>query len=336
MHRNFRAAFLVCAAAAGAGLVCAQDVAEGGIALLYGTPEKGPRGESISEFEALLQKPNATGTFGSPGPEVEHATDSNISGDWSWSITIVADLPIPSPPQDSDKFYTGGQLVFHGPFTTTNNSTSSTPNAAVKDDWSVCLYDWSLQDVAYPAALRADNGTCLSMLSRECIAGIERLANSKHTSRGCSCPTASDVPECAELGNVGALWSTTCGAAWYNASDIRGWGADGLQKSTFGDVHPHERRNTTAYNHIGSLAWPVMASIRSFTTGGSVMATMSCPRADTATEGSIAPTDEGLDGGDGQGQDAGDVQSDQQDGGDRVDANWLILGSLLVGTILRA
>lgn len=84
MHNTFRTAFFVCAASAGAGLVCAQRVAEGGIETSYGAGE-GPRRESKSDFAALLQRPNATGTFSIPGPGVGNPTDPNISGDWSWS-----------------------------------------------------------------------------------------------------------------------------------------------------------------------------------------------------------------------------------------------------------
>lgn len=249
----------------------------------------------------------------------------------------MADLPVPSPPQDRDKFYTGGELVFNVPYTI--NNTSTTSDEAIEDDWSLCLYTWSLWDTAYPDSLRQDNGTCLSTLSSECIAAIEESAASGHTSRGCSCPKASDLPECASLGDDTDLWSNNCASSLYNASDMRAWEeAGGVRRTIFGDMYPHERGNTTAYNYIGSLAWPVMASIRSFTTEGSsgITPQMSCPRADTATEGSIAPTDDGLDSGDDQGQGTGDGQGDQEDGGDRVNANWLVLGGLLMVIMLIA
>lgn len=239
----------------------------------------------------------------------------------------MADLPIVSPSEDDGDFYTGGKLVFNGPFSTSN--ASSTSNDAVDDDLSVCLYDWFLWSTAYPDVLRSDNGTCLSVLSSECVAAIEREATSKHRSERCSCPIASNLPECAALGDDNALWSTNCAAAWYNASDIRAWGSDGLEKHTFGGGYGHDRGNITAYNYIGSLAWPVMASFRSNKTGGFMTAKLSCPRADTATEGSIAPTDDGLDAGDGE-----DGQSDQEDGAGQMNANWLVLGGLLVVTML--
>lgn len=251
----------------------------------------------------------------------------------------MADLPIPpSVAHDGEEFYTGGKLVFNSPFSPANDS--STSNDAIDDDWMVCLYEWILWDAAYPAPLRADNGTCLSVLSSECIAAMEQAAASKHTSWGCSCPIAREIPECAVLGDGAELWSSTCAAGWYNASRIRAWGVEGLETRTFGDAYGRQYGNTTSYNHIGSLAWPVMASFRDLRPGGQVTAKLSCPRAETATEGSMTPTSEDLDGEDGQGQegddgqDGDDGQNDQQGGGGRINANWLVLGGLLVVTVL--
>lgn len=246
---------------------------------------------------------------------------------------MVADLPIPpSTSHDGEDFYTGGKLVFNSPFSPADNSSTSVD--AIEDDWMVCTYEWSLWNTAYPAPLRADNGTCLSVLSPECVAAMEQAATSKHTSRGCSCPIAREIPECAVLGDDAGLWSSNCAAAWYNASEIRAWGVDGLERTIFGDAYGRERGNTTSYNHIGSLAWPVMASFRELRTGGQVTAKLSCPRAETATEGSIAPIAEGLDGGDGQGQESEDGQNDQQGSGGRINANWLIVVGLLTVTLL--
>lgn len=224
-------------------------------------------------------------------------------------------------------------MVFKGPSSPAN--ASSSPGDHVDDDWSVCLYEWSVWGAAYPASLRSDNGTCFSVLRTECIAAIEKEAASKHTPRGCTCPIAREIPECADVGDDNALWSTTCGANWYNASDIRAWGDDGLEKITFGSASAHERGNTTAYNYIGSVAWPVMASFSSVGSGGLVTAKLSCPRAEMATEGSVAPNEDGLDAGDGQGQNGVDGQSDQQGGGVRTNANWVVLGGLLMVAVFR-
>lgn len=245
----------------------------------------------------------------------------------------MADLPIPSDvAHDGEDFYTGGKLVFNSPYSPVDNS--STSNDGIDDDWMVCTYEWSLWNTAYPAPLRADNGTCLSMLSPECVAAMEHAAASKHTTRKCSCPRVREIPECAALGDDAGLWTSNCAAGWYNVSAIRAWGVNGLERNIFGDAYGRERGNITSYNHIGSLAWPVMASFRELRAGGQVTAKLSCPRADTATEGSVAPTAEGLDEGGGQDQESDDGQNEQQGGGDRISANWLVLGGLLAVTVV--
>lgn len=246
-------------------------------------------------------------------------------------VSVLADLPIPSSSEDSDEFYTGGRLVFNTPFSAADVSSGSSDST--DDDWSICLYEWSVWGAPYPASLRTDNGTCSSVLSSGCIAAIEREAASNHTSRRCKCPIARKLPECAELGDDNTLWSTTCGANWYNSSSVRAWGDQGLEKITFGSPNAHDRGNTTAqgaYNDIGSVAWPVMASFSDLRTGGLVTAKLSCPRAETATEGSVAPNAEGLDAEDGQGQNGGDDQSSQEGGGYKADMNWLVFGGLVM------
>lgn len=73
-----------------------------------------------------------------------------------------------------------------------------------------------------------------------------------------------------------------------------------------------------------------MASFSDLRTGGLVTAKLSCPRAETATKGSVAPNAGGLDAGDGQGQNGSDDQSSQDGGGYKVDMNWLVFGGLLM------
>lgn len=259
---------------------------------------------------------------------------TSVRADLTTLVSVLADLPIPSTSDDSDEFYTGGKLVFNTPFSAADNSSSS--SEPMDDNWSVCLYEWTVWFAAYPASLRTDNETCSSVLSSECIAAIEREAASKHTSERCRCPTARELPECAELGDDNVLWSTSCSANWYNSSSVRAWGDQGLEKMTFGSPDAHERDNKTAYNNIGSVAWPVMASFRDLRTGGLVTANLSCPRAETAVEGSVAPSAEGLDAGDGQGQNDGDDQSGQEGGGYKADMNWLVFGGLLMVNIFAS
>lgn len=88
MNKSLRKILFSCLAAAGTGLWLAeaQEVAEGGIKALYGTSDQGPWHEAKSDFDALLQSPNATGNFPVPGPSISPtATASDTSDGWSWS-----------------------------------------------------------------------------------------------------------------------------------------------------------------------------------------------------------------------------------------------------------
>lgn len=88
MHINLRKILFSYVAAAGTGLWLAeaQKVVEGGIAALYGTSKRGPWQEEVSDFDNLLQRPNATGNFPIPGPNVSsNSTAFGTSEGWSWS-----------------------------------------------------------------------------------------------------------------------------------------------------------------------------------------------------------------------------------------------------------
>lgn len=88
MHINLRKILFSCVATAGTGLWLAeaQKVVEGGIAALYGTSKRGPWQEEVSDFDNLLQRPNATGNFPISGPNVSsNSTVFGTSEGWSWS-----------------------------------------------------------------------------------------------------------------------------------------------------------------------------------------------------------------------------------------------------------
>ncbi|KAI0126718.1 hypothetical protein BJ170DRAFT_684298 [Xylariales sp. AK1849] len=311
------------AAAAGIGIssvAAAQDAVEGSISILQGTDDKGPWNEPRAEFDTLLNSPNATGDFPIAGPNISAPfSSSSVIDGWSWSIAVVANLPIANSStlaaEYGDKFYTGGKLTFNGP---PSLRSSSSQNLTVDDDWQICLFSWQLDGAAYPDELRVDDGTCSSVLSSQCISDIEKAATASHGAGRCECPLSRDIPSCTALGNDSALWDSTCGGSFYNASQIRAWEEGRLEQEVYGGTTAHDRGNITAYNYIGSVAWPVMAS---FGNGNRTTASMSCVRANTAVEGSTAPTG---DGGEAGGQD------DQQNSGSRISGHWFVLGIFII------
>lgn len=254
--------------------------------------DRGPWNEPRSEFDALLNKPNATGKFPIAGPNIStpYSETRPIDG-WSWSIDVVADFPIANSKTQAahygTKFYTGGKVTLNAPI----SLLSSSGNLTVDDDWQVCVFGWQLDGADYPDKLRTDDGTCSSLLTSECISGIYEAATKMNFGGNCICPLSRDIPSCARLGNDSELWDMNNYAGLYNATRIREWKDGKLDVEVYGGGTAHDRGNSTAYNYIGSLAWPRMVS---FGTKNQSAISLTCVRAVNATEGSTAPTGEGL------------------------------------------
>ncbi|KAI1425417.1 hypothetical protein F5Y12DRAFT_374626 [Xylaria sp. FL1777] len=260
---------------------------------------EGPRQEPRAQFDTYLANyPNVTGHYAIPGPNISASTQSSSSGNestidgWQWSITVAADLPLEnssSVPDDDGKgpfYYTGGKIVLTAPSSLVGDG----GNLTVQDDWKACLYRWDLRNVSYPEELRSDNGTCGSVLSDECIADMKAAA-APTAADTCVCPRMSTIPSCSGLGDASKVFDTSCAGAFYNASRLRGqeamgWEDGKLETYTFGDATSHHRGNTTTYDDIASLAWPVMAS---FGNVGYNVASLTCVRATDTNAGSTAP-----------------------------------------------
>ncbi|KAI0112519.1 hypothetical protein GGR51DRAFT_44457 [Nemania sp. FL0031] len=265
---------------------------------LQAVNDEGPWHEPRAEFDAFLtNNANITGEYAIPGPNISApampasmANDSMISG-WSWSIVVAADIPLENSsiaPADDGQglfYYTGGKMVLNAPSSLVN---SSSGNLTVDDDWRVCLFRWELRNVSYPDKLRSDNGTCGSILSDECIADMKKAA-APAESGGCQCPRASTIPSCSGLGDDSELFDTTCSGTSYDAQRLRGL-KDGMEETwAFGGAAAHHSGNLTAYDEIGSLAWPVMVS---FGSDQYSTASLTCVRAADTVTGSTAPSDE--------------------------------------------
>lgn len=89
MHKILNNTLLVSATAAIIGLARlaeAQEIAEGGIAVMFGRTDEGPWGEAKSDFDILLRSPNATGSFPITGSSISsNATAADTTEAWSWS-----------------------------------------------------------------------------------------------------------------------------------------------------------------------------------------------------------------------------------------------------------
>ncbi|TGJ81945.1 hypothetical protein E0Z10_g6817 [Xylaria hypoxylon] len=297
------------------------------IELLQATDRYGPWQVPRPEFDAFLANhPNATGNYAIPGPNISApanpASSSNgnesIVDGWSWSIVIAADLPLVNAsdaPKDDARarfYYTGGKMTFNAP----SSLLGPGGNLTVNDGWQVCLFTWQLDGFPYTDKLRSDDGTCKSVLSDECIADM-KLAAAKATVQGtCVCPVSSTIPSCSRLGGAAKVFNNNCYGTFRNASYIRNWEGAKLETYAFGDTTAHHLGNNTAYDNIGSLAWPALISFSNKNYGGILedsMTSLSCVRATDAVAGSTVPGDSS---------------------GNRLSTGWLSTGIVLVLYVL--
>lgn len=324
MLRIIRAAWILLIITAGnigiGSVEAGKATVDGAIEIALGTDNQGPWHEPKTEFDNLLHSPNATGSFPISGPNISapYSPSAKPEG-WSWFIAVVADIPIENSSvagqnESENTFYTGGKMILNAP-------PSHSQNLTVDDDWEICISRWQLDGAAYPSKLRSDNGSCLSVLTNQCIDDIKVAAN---TGR-CSCPLSREIPSCASLGDDSALWDSNCITNFYNASATRAWKGGNLELGTYGGATSHDHGDVEAYNYIGSLAWPVLVSFRGGQNGGvdqdtaidQATASMSCIRAIDGIGGSSAPTGHDLPG-----------------SGNRINMDWFALGSVLVSCIL--
>ncbi|KAK8081249.1 hypothetical protein PG996_000030 [Apiospora saccharicola] len=272
-------------------------------------------------FLAALKKPNLTGTYEFATPNIsapetekpgEYTEESNsVLQGWSLSVALTAGVPF------RENHYVAGELVLNTPkslltnMTMTDEGNSDRKNVSVADDWRLCIIQWGLGSKAYPSALRHDDGTCSSVLSPDCIRALQDEARS---SRRCSAPRIQDLPACADDDTrpfqAGAL------AAWHSASRIREFPQGHAEMMAFATwPQPGGPGNLTAYNDMGTVAWPMLLTLRA---GGPAArwSGLFCVRPTEAVNGSTLPVWEKKDeeeGGEGSGKGGeAEGQSDEE------------------------
>ncbi|KAI0199217.1 hypothetical protein F4808DRAFT_433084 [Astrocystis sublimbata] len=286
---------------------------------------EGPWHEPKAEFNrSLANSANITGKYPFPGPDTTSDRPEDSKDQWSWSIAVAADLPIGnsrSAPDDDGQgpwYYTGGKLTLNAP----SSIIGDDGNITVKGNWTVCMVKWDLDfqpkennNRTYPDKLRDDDGTCGSVLSDSCIAGMKSALRSN-----CRCPDPRTIPSCADQDEeIFDLFTAPCGAYDLTETTLRNMKNE-TERLGFGSKWPHHQGNLSAYNDIGSLAWPVMIS---FDNGkGYTSESLTCIRANNTVAESKAPEYEATMGSD-----------DDDDDDDSMDPESS--GSLLVGSLAK-
>ncbi|KAK4187726.1 hypothetical protein QBC35DRAFT_221243 [Podospora australis] len=263
-------------------------------------------GVSAANLTKYFDHPNATGIYHLHAPDISiaYADRRQFRDDWSLSIAVVADIPLDerawaTKEQRADRSFTGTKLTLQAPPRNSDNS------SAAHISWTVCLIEYSPYFKKDVSALRRpnddDNNSCSSILSQECIAAMEEDAIKKYTGSSpdfpCHCPSTDKLPACE--GQM--RWSGGCSARRHNATEINTQWLDGKYDWRFIGGDRTERGNITAYNELGSIAWPTIVlwgQSPNATTGGQGVrvnntAKMVCMRAKNATQGSIAPATSG-------------------------------------------
>lgn len=263
-----------------------------------GGNDQGPCGEPKAEFDAFLTNtPNITGQYPIAGYDIStpyvsnpEPGDDTIDG-WLWSIAVAADLPLENSTtmHSDDDFYTGGRIVLEAP----KSLVSDGGNLTVDDEWKLCVFAWNVGDnESYPEDLRNDNGTCGSILSDECIANLKTEATPALGEGGgqCSCPNIDIIQGCGNDDDATSAFGNGCYARSFNATELRQsglWDNGQLEIYSFGEATTHKSGNRTAYDNIGSLAWPVM--IWMGTSGMQFDLSLTCVRATDPVDGSTEP-----------------------------------------------
>lgn len=141
----------------------------------------GPWGVPVTTYHKLMSSPNATSSYPVPG---------SVSG-WSFAVSVIADIPMSESNSSTaqahpNKAFTGTRVVLQAPANPIHESSS------------VCVLQWDITPFSYPPKLRADDGSCSSFLSEQCIRDVEARSaeHSKTTSSRCTCPKLSEISSC--------------------------------------------------------------------------------------------------------------------------------------------
>ncbi|KAI1261354.1 hypothetical protein F5Y18DRAFT_401786 [Xylariaceae sp. FL1019] len=286
--------FLSAMAAATIPTAMHEEAAQPGVLDVFQASTDGAWREPRADFDAFLgNHSNATGSYSIPG------ADDSSPGNWTWSIAIAADMPLDESPQapESDGqgpfYYTGGKITLSAPL----SGSDSEPIVDISDELEMCVINWDMDNVPYPAKLRSDDGTCTSLLSSECIEDMKAFVNLQ--TGQCSCPQLSSFSSCKKLGDDAGIFDSTCYARPFNAAKIRDWDQGRLETWAFGDSHAHHQGNQSAYDYIGSIAWPYMVSFNGNNTNATT--SLTCVRAVDPQPGSEAPNGDGIETGDDEG-----------------------------------
>lgn len=162
-----------------------------------GTDDYGPWDLTPSQFDSFLDHPNATTEYDLPQGKNISAPYSEKSIDgWTWSISVTADVPIENATDPNAAYFTGTRITINTPPSLPKSNSSR--NLHVDKSWQTCIVKWRFGE-GYNDKLREDDGSCSSVLSKNCVTDIEAAVLKDYNFRtGCKCPDVSKLSSCKD------------------------------------------------------------------------------------------------------------------------------------------
>ncbi|KAK0653125.1 hypothetical protein B0T16DRAFT_455438 [Cercophora newfieldiana] len=191
-----------------------------------------------------FRTPNTTGSVSISGFNMTSAYPGTPSGDWRYSIDIVADIPLDAG------FISGAWIRLTPPENLFRDLGNGSKVIDRDESWSVCQYLWVSEKVS--AVDKVDGDTCEGALDKACYDAIKRQLGTPRNSR-VNCASVSAPTECDEaFGRKDGGWDYEglgLGVFQSNQTDLITDGSFSLmQDSLRNGTIRHEAGNTTAYD----------------------------------------------------------------------------------------
>ncbi|KAH8896874.1 hypothetical protein GQ53DRAFT_890331 [Thozetella sp. PMI_491] len=291
------------------GIIRLSVAQTGGTAFLRdGTPGYPPFGIEEKIFDKNMTHPNAVGNFQFVGSDISkpYVQNGSVPGvpieGWSWQINATADVSLNSSRDTYDgvkytnQFTAAARVALNFPRALLNHDLSLN----ISDDWGLCIRWWDLtnlpDDFVYPHQMRFDDGSCSSVLTKECINEIQNPTAQSHPSLlGClGCPDLEQIQACK--GSPISAFTGNCGGGIYSPENLPKYVVNGsMDVRSYADLRTYKKGDASSsdasYNNVATLALPIIVKFGSrynLTGNGFTGGILNCPIPKNATEGSLA------------------------------------------------
>jgi hypothetical protein len=148
---------------------------------------------SLSDLEARIARPDATGSIAIPGYNLS-STPANVSADWTLSLAVTVDVPVPGvAPEAHNLAYALSALSLTAP--DDDVLVPARSKGVGQDDWRLCAIVFpGLNDTATHAGQGADDD-CTGALSAQCREDLLSNVRRGHNSWGGQFCSDAGIPK---------------------------------------------------------------------------------------------------------------------------------------------